>query len=148
MQRVIEVAKAEIGYKSDRVSKYFSELFPDERPMPWCVPFVEWAFIQAYGKEVALKMLCIPDGKFVSSVTALVRFFKRGNLWHWKMNQAGWLVFLRTNHEWTNHVELIVSVSDTEITSIGGNCNNEVRMNTYQWDDARISGYGEIIYKQ
>lgn len=148
MQRVLEAAEAELGYQAvGSASKYFSELFPGRRSMPWCVPFIEWVFQEAYGKEKALQMLCLQKGGFIWSVASMVRFFKYRNMWYRKNAGIGWLVFIRTTSEWTNHVELIIDVTETEITSIGGNCGGEVRKNTYQRDDIRISGYGKIIYE-
>lgn len=149
MQRAVEIAEREVGYHDiDGASKYFSELFPNRRREPWCVPFIEWVFQQAYGRDKALQMLCIHGNQFTPSVVALVNFIKHDNLFHYKVVQPGWLVFFRTNYEWTNHVELVVDVTDTEITSIGGNADGAVKKRTTARGDIMISGYGEIIYEE
>lgn len=148
MQKVLETAEAEVGYQAiGSASKYFSELFPMRRSMPWCVPFIEWIFQEAYGKDKALEMLCLQKGGFIWSPQSLLTFFKHKNKWHRKDADVGWLIFIRTNNEWTNHVELIIEVTENEITSISGNCDGKVQKNIYQRDDIRISGYGEIIYE-
>lgn len=147
MQRVLEIGKNEIGYKDNNgKSKYFSELFPDVKTMPWCLPFIEWIFYQAYGKDKAVKMLCMPNDKFIYSVPALVNLFKQKNQWFYSSIYIGGLIFLRANHEWINHVELVVNVQDNNTITIGGNCNGEVKENVYDCNDTRIAGYGRIIY--
>lgn len=147
MKKVLEIAEAEVGYQAiGSASKYFSELFPMRRSMPWCVSFIEWVFQKAYGRERALQMLCLQAGGFIWSAPSLLRFFKFRGCWHRQKVQQGWLVFLRTKNEWTNHVELVIDVTEDSIISIGGNCSGKVLKNTYKLDDARISGYGEIVY--
>lgn len=149
MQKVLEAAEAEVGYQAiGSASKYFSELFPMRRSMPWCVPFVEWVFQEAYGKDRALEMLCLQKGGFIWSPQSLLTFFKHKNRWHRSNPEVGWLVFIRTNNEWTDHVELITDTDNNCITTIGGNCGGKVRKNTYERKDIRISGYGEIIYEE
>ena len=148
MQKVIELAEAEVGYQAiGSASKYFSELFPMRRSMPWCVPFIEWLFQSAYGTDKAIEMLCLQKGGFIWSPQSLLTFFKRKNMFHKKTAKVGWLAFIRTNNEWTNHVELVIEVTDDAITSIGGNCGGEVKKNAYKKNDTRIAGYGEIIYE-
>lgn len=149
MQKVLEIAEAEVGYQAiGSASKYFSELFPMRRSMPWCVPFIEWIFQKAYGKDKALKMLCLQKGGFIYSPTSLLRFFKAKGYWHRSNPDTGWLVFIRTNNEWTDHVELIIDTDNDHITTIGGNCGGKVQKNVYERIDIRISGYGEIIYEE
>lgn len=149
MERVIEVAEAEVGYQAiGSASKYFSELFPGHRPMPWCAVFIEWIYQKAYGKDKAIEMLHLQKGGYIWSVTSLMRLIKAKKYWHKKVVKPGWLVFIRTNNEWTNHVELVVETTDDAIVTIGGNCGGEVKKNTYQRDDVRISGYGEIVYEE
>lgn len=147
MKRVIEVAQSQIGFKNtDGESKYFSELFPNQRAMPWCLPFIEWVFSQVYGREQSVELLYMLDGKFTYSVPAMVNFVKQSGKWYWKTVEVGWLIFLRMGNEWVNHVELIVEVTDDSIRSIGGNCAGEVKENLYCRNDVRIAGYAKINY--
>lgn len=147
MKEVIEIAQREIGYKStDEGAKYFIELFPGEHQMPWCVPFIEWIFREAHGKERALEMLCLDT--YVQSVQQLANHLKKHQRWYRKTVVSGWLVFLRANNEWINHVELVTTVTDRMVTSIGGNVGGMVKQNAYARDDIRIAGYGKIIYEE
>lgn len=146
MERAFETAKAELGYKSEGgISKYFEELFPGEHPMPYCLPFIEWAFVKAYGEGAARRMLYMEDG-FIYSVPAFLSLVKGAGRFYRQEAAPGWIVFLRTRQEWTNHVELVTEVSDAGISTIGGNCGGEVRANTYRRDDPRVSGYAKIVY--
>lgn len=148
MESVIEVATNEIGYcDQSGESKYFKELFPDARPMPWCLAFIIWIFAKAYGKGKAEEMLFMAESGLTYSVPAMVNLVKQKNKWHYKKGAVGWLLFLRLNYEWTNHVELIADVDDKTITTIGGNCGGKVQKNIYQRDDKRISGFGEVMYE-
>lgn len=149
MKDIIDVAKGEIGYHDiNGKSKYSEELFPGKPHISWCVPFVEWLYFVVYGKQKALNMLHITIDDFVDSVPALMLFFKRANMWHRKVHKVKWLIFLRMNYEWSNHVELIVGIDGDEITSIGGNCGGEVKMNVWNRNDPRIAGYAEIVYDE
>lgn len=148
MEKVIEIAKSEIGYKEQSgKTKYFTELFPEEKSKPWCLPFIEWVFVKRFGKETASKMLYMPDGVFSNSISALILFVKNNGKWYRKTAKPGWIVFLRMTYESINHVELVIDVSDETITSIGGNCGGEVKENVYQRNDIRIAGYAEIDYE-
>ena len=147
MQKILEIAKNEIGYHDDNgISKYTFELFPLNKHIPWCLIFIEWVFIKAHGIECTIEMLHLIDGNLITSVSAFVSYIKYANHWHKKMIKPGWLLFLRMNNEWTNHVELIIGVTKDKIISIGGNCGGEVKQNTYARDDIRIAGYGEPNY--
>lgn len=147
MQRLLKIAQNEIGYHDvNGISKYYLDLFPTQKPLPWCLVFIEWLFIQAYGVDNALKMLHLSNGKFITSVPSMVTYIKQANKWHSRMIKPGWLLFLRMSNEWTNHVELIIGTTKSGIISIGGNCSGEVKLNTYNRDDIRVSGYGEPDY--
>lgn len=147
MKKVLQIAEGEVGYRGNNgQSKYFAEMFPNKQYMPWCLAFIEWIFSKAYGEKAAAKMLYMPNGVFTPSVPAMVGFVKKNGMWRVKTARPGWLIFLRTNYEWTNHVELVTGVGYQWIRSIGGNCSGEVRENLYQRNDSRISGYSEIIY--
>lgn len=147
MQKLFEKAKNEVGYHDvNGISKYYTDLFPNQRPLPWCLVFIEWLFIQAYGADDAIKMLYLINGKFVTSVPSMVTYIKQAKKWHSRMIKPGWLLFLRMGNEWTNHVELIIGTTKSEIISIGGNCGGEVKLNTFDRNDIRISGFGEPNY--
>lgn len=147
MQNLLEIAKNEVGYHdANGISKYYTDLFPNQKPLPWCLVFIEWLFVQAYGSDKAIQMLHLINGKFITSVPSMVTYIKQLHKWHSRMIKQGWLLFLRMNNEWTNHVELIVGVTENQIISIGGNCGGEVKLNTFDRNDIRIAGFGEPNY--
>ena len=148
LESLIELANGEIGYTDNNGrSKYFEDIFPGiEKELPWCLPFIEDLFVKIYGRERALEMLYMIGGEFICSVPAHVSFVKAKGRWHYKKHQAGWLIYLRMNYEWTNHIEFITKVKSDDIISVGGNCGGRVRENTWRKDDPRISGYAEILY--
>jgi hypothetical protein len=145
--KVIEMAKAEIGYKDNSgISKYFTELFPKEKAKPYCVPFIEWVFTQAYGEAKAKEKLHIDE--YIQSPVALMNYFKQGGYWHRNKFALGYLLFLRTTNEAINHVELVTDYSDSTITGIGGNIDGEVKEVIHDINDRRIAGFGKIEYKE
>lgn len=70
---VIKIAEAEVGYLekasnsqldsktanvgSKNYTKYARDLFPSLQGQAWCDMFVDWSFVQAYGKTAAEKIL-------------------------------------------------------------------------------------------
>ena len=72
-ERVIDIAKAEIGYlekTSDNdiydktanagkghYTKYWAEIKPEAQGQPWCACFVTWVFVKAFGIDTAKKLL-------------------------------------------------------------------------------------------
>lgn len=146
LEKVIETAENEVGYVPENYdSKYFQYFFPNERPMGWCVPFIEWVFVQVYGEEEAKKKLYLDE--FTQSVNAFANYFKQANMWRWKQAGIGWIVFIRTENAYMNHAELVVYADLDIVTSIGGNVDGKVAKTTRSRDDFHIAGYGEIKYE-
>ena len=73
IERLILIAKNEIGYLekksnsqlddktanagSNNYTKYWQDIKPDYQGQPWCVAFVSWCFMKAFGLENAKKLL-------------------------------------------------------------------------------------------
>ena len=73
VDKVIEIATAEIGYLEKRTNnhldsktanagqnnytKYWRDIKPDYQGQPWCACFVTWCFEKAFGRENTKKLL-------------------------------------------------------------------------------------------
>lgn len=73
IQKVIDIATAEIGYLEKRsasqmdsktanagsanYTKYWRDVYPNYQAQAWCACFVSWVFMQAFGKDMAQKLL-------------------------------------------------------------------------------------------
>ena len=79
IDKLLNAAKNEIGYLEKRsnsqldsktanagssnYTKYARDLYPSLQGQPWCDMFVDWCFVQAYGKEAALELTCQPTNR-------------------------------------------------------------------------------------
>lgn len=160
-KKVIEIAESQIGYKekSENITKY-AKFFDDEYPnfyntkkqgAEWCDIFVDWCFVQAYGFEKALKLLCQPTKSCGAGVSFSYDYFKKKG----KVGsepKVGAQIFFRASKDAKkpNHTGLVVAVTKTdkyyEITTIEGNKSNSVKKCTYK-TDAKIFGFGYPDYE-
>ena len=73
INKVLSIAENEVGYLekasnaclydktanagSANYTKYWAEIKPEYQGQPWCACFVTWCFVQAFGKDIAKKLL-------------------------------------------------------------------------------------------
>lgn len=73
INKVLEIAKAEVGYLekasnsqldsktsnagSANYTKYWRDVYPSYQGQPWCAAFVSWVLMQAFGQAAAKKLL-------------------------------------------------------------------------------------------
>lgn len=155
---VIQQALSEVGYDpGDGIVKYFVDLFPNQSVSMfpgWCVSFIEWIFMKAYGIEQAKKMLCAPSG-FSPSLADFYEDFRNAGRYTQsrKIARSGDLIFFRWGGR-ASHVGLIIGTTDDTITFVDGNhshirgSSSKVAKSTYKYDNVRVSGYGIIDYEE
>lgn len=177
-EKLISVAKAEVGYlekasnaklDSDTANagkknwtKYARDLdalgdFYNGRKngYDWCDVFVDWCFVQAFGKETALKLLEAP----LKSCGAGVKFsaqyykgdlYKNAGMFHTSKPQPGDQIFFGTADTW-QHTGLVVKVDSKYVYTIEGNTSGAsgvvangggVAEKKYLLTYNRIKGYG------
>ena len=134
-------------------TKYWRDLNNKMQREPWCLAFIVWCFIEAYGKEEAHKLLCMPDEWSYYTPTA-AGYFKANGQWLTKDPQPGDVVFFK-NSERICHVGLVKAVKDNTITTIEGNTSSTVGVvpngggvfeKHYNIPNSRIAGYGRPKY--
>lgn len=161
MNKVIAIAKQEVGYVgkqsrehlydktlnagSNGFSKYFVDIFPNEFHRPYCMAFICWIYVQAYGVENSKKILYFKNG-FTYICSQAANNFRKNNRWYKKTPIVGSLMFLKVQ-SWISHVVLITEITETKIIGISGNvldCNHigHVSEDCYSRNDIRIAGYG------
>lgn len=160
--KVINLAKAEVGYKekrsganlnsktanagSNNYTKYnqvMHSIQPSnmDYPAPWCDAFVDWLFYTCFGKALAKKMLC---GDFDDYTVTSAQLYK--NAGRWTVNPAaGYQIFFR-NGAGICHTGLVVKVSGGKVYTVEGNSSDAVREKTYRVGDPTIAGYGMPKY--
>lgn len=167
--KVINVAKSEVGYleKKDKNylnnptknagsknwTKYWADLKPSFQGEPWCLCFICWCFMKAFGEKRGKELLCMTKGwEFYTPTSA--NNFKLKNQWHTKP-QRGDIVFFK-NSSRICHVGIVTKVSDKYIWTIEGNTDkgSEVIPNgggvakkKYVIGNYRIAGFGRPAYK-
>ena len=133
LEKVIEVAKAELGYLekqnkyrnddeilyhktkgagSDNVVKYWKETKPEWQGSYWCCCFITWVFTKALGKERAKELL--KHYPYVYCPTLAGLFTK------YSTPQVGDIVIFWKNGEYA-HTGLVIAVSGNTFTTIEGN---------------------------
>lgn len=113
----------------------------------WCDIFIDWCFVQAFGKQRATELLvgwsagCVQDWNWLKSAGRIVT-----------NPQAGDLIFFNN----LNHIGIVEYV-DTEIHTIEGNTSNkaelivnggEVARKTYNKNSSYIYGYARPNYSE
>lgn len=159
--KVISVAKAEIGYLEKKSNKdlnsktanagsknytKYGAWYGDNSDY-WCAMFVCWCFAQAYG-STAKDILC--GGYSAACETMRARFVKAGR--YNKEPQAGDCIFFTgTRHAGANHIGIVWKVDGSKIYTIEGNTSGAngvidngggVAQKSYSKSYSRIMGYG------
>lgn len=162
-KRLIEVARAEVGYLekasaksldsktanagSGNYTKYWRDLDPSLQGSYWCDVFVDWCFVTAYGLKEAMRLECGGTKTYFTPTSA--KFYKDAG--RWSLTPAlGAQVFFR-NSKRINHTGIVVAFDDTTITTVEGNTSGGsgviqngggVFQKTYKRNNPRIAGYG------
>lgn len=157
IKKLISTASAEIGYMEKasnknlddktanagkgNITKYARDLVnfigsPYAQGAAWCDMFVDWCFIQTFGKENAKKML----GGWSAYTPTSANFYKNAGRF-FKSPKIGDQIFFK-NSERINHTGIVASVSDNTVYTIEGNSLNKVRSHSYSLSNSSIAGYG------
>ncbi len=170
IEKVLSIAEAEKGYLEKKNSqslddktvnagdknytKYWRDLNDNMQGEPWCQAFVNWCFMKAYGKAVALRLLNMSVWSYYTPTAA--GYFKNKNQWHTSAPKAGDIIFFK-NSTRIHHVGIIKAVKGTTITTIEGNTSSSAGVvangggvfeKTYQISDVRIAGFGRPKYDE
>lgn len=157
IKKLISTASSEIGYKEKasnknlddktanagkgNFTKYARDLVnligsPYSQGAAWCDMFVDWCFIQTFGKDNAKKML----GGWSAYTPTSANFYKNAGRF-FKSPKIGDQIFFK-NSERINHTGIVVNVGDITVYTIEGNSSNMVQSRSYFKSDTKIAGYG------
>lgn len=124
---VINTAAAEEGYLekasnynldsktgnagSANYTKYWRDILPSWQGQPWCAEFISWVFMKTFGTDMAKKLLGHWPFTYCPTLAAMTsnRTPKKGSIALFFKNGA------------YAHTELVVAVTSSTITTIGGN---------------------------
>lgn len=143
VNKVIEIAKAEIGYLEkasnsnldsktlnagkNNYTKYARDL--DNIPgfyngkkngYPWCEVFVDWCFVKAYGVDNAKRLLCQPNKSLGAGCQYSMNYYKtKGQLK--TTPKIGDQIFFKSSSGEISHTGLVYNVDKTYVYTIEGN---------------------------
>ena len=171
IEKLLSVATNEVGYLEKKNSnslndktanagsanytKYGYEmhkLYPAtmDYPAAWCDCFVDWCFVQAFGKDKAMKMLHKFDDYTVNSAG----YYKNNKEWY-KNPKVGDQIFFTDNKGGICHTGIVYAVDKSNVYTIEGNTSSTsgvianggcVAKKKYALTYNRIAGYGRPNY--
>lgn len=179
-KKVINIALGEVGYLEketnaqldsktgnagdENYTKYARDLadlnFYNGRKQgaAWCDVFVDWCFVQAYGKAAALALTCQPT-KAANNCGAGCKYSRqyyqqKGQL-HSSPQAGDQIFFYSSNKSSISHTGLVEKVSGSKVYTIEGNTSGSsgvvangggVFKKSYSLTYNRIAGYGRPAY--
>lgn len=179
-KKVIDIALAEVGYLeketnaqldsktgnagNENYTKYARDLaelnFYNGRKQgaAWCDVFVDWCFVQAYGKAAALALTCQPT-KAANNCGAGCKYSRqyyqnKGQL-HSSPQAGDQIFFYSSDKSQISHTGLVEKVDGSKVYTIEGNTSGGsgvvangggVFKKSYSLSYARIAGYGRPAY--
>lgn len=179
-KKVIDIALAEVGYLEketnaqldsktgnagdENYTKYARDLaelnFYNGRKQgaAWCDVFVDWCFVQAYGKAAALALTCQPT-KAANNCGAGCKYSRqyyqsKGQL-HSSPQAGDQIFFYSSDKSSISHTGLVEKVDGSKVYTIEGNTSGSsgvvangggVFKKSYALSYARIAGYGRPAY--
>lgn len=118
----------------------------------WCDIFVDWCFIQTFGLETAMKLLCQAYSGLGAGCTSSAKYYKDNGQFHTSNPQPGDQIFFTNDGGKTsNHTGLVVKVDSSRVYTIEGNTSSatgvvanggSVRNKSYSLHNSKIYGYG------
>lgn len=163
MQKLIDVAMAEVGYLEKKTNSQLESKTANAgsnnytkygkaqgcNGQPWCDAFVDWCFIQAYGKDKAKRLL----GGFSNYTPTSANYFMNMGAWHTKA-QVGDVIFFK-NTQRIYHTGIVYKVDAKKVYTIEGNTSGGstvvangggVFKKSYALNNSKIAGYGRPAY--
>ena len=162
--KLIEVLSNEIGYLEKATNDYLDSKTANAgsnnytkygkaqgcNGQPWCDAFVDWCFINAFGRDQARQLL----GGFSNYTPTSAQYFKNMKQWH-KYPKVGDVIFFK-NSQRICHTGVVYKVDQSKVYTIEGNTNGgstleanggAVAKKSYPLNYAKIAGYGRPDYK-
>ena len=92
---------------------------------PWCATWVTDGFINTYGVNKGLDMLCQPNKNSNAACCGdAAEYYQKAGRWY-NSPQVGDQVFFKTTKYQYAHTGIVTEITDTEVTTIEGNTSSE-----------------------
>ena len=116
---------------NDNYTKYSQEvdalgIFSTQvQGQPWCATWVTDGFINTYGVDKGLDMLCQPSKNSNAACCGdAAEYYQKAGRWY-TSPQVGDQVFFKTSQYQYAHTGIVTEVTSTEVTTIEGNTSSE-----------------------
>lgn len=116
---------------NDNYTKYSQEIdalgvfSAQVQGQPWCATWVTDGFINTYGVDKGLDMLCQPNKNSNAACCGdAAEYYQKADRWY-TSPQVGDQVFFKTTKYQYAHTGIVTEVTDTEVTTIEGNTSSE-----------------------
>lgn len=174
--RLIEIAKAEIGYLEKASNAYLDDKLKNagdrnwtkyardldnihyfngpKNGYQWCTSFVHWCFYKAFGEYTAYKLTCCSKGSSAAGCVYAVDYYKAKGQYHKTNPKPGDQIFFEYDGE-PGHTGIVAEVTGDRVYTIEGNTSGAsdlvwngggVCMKSYPLNYYRICGYGRPDY--
>lgn len=175
IQKLLDIAMAEVGYLEkasnsqlydktanagyNNWTKYSEDLDNiagfyngKKNGFAWCTMFVDWCFVQAFGVENALKLLCQTMGDYGAGVQWSANVMMRAGRFYTSNPQPGDQIFFHNASASWAHTGLVYAVDSSRVYTVEGNTSagndvvvangGAVALKSYALNNSRIAGYG------
>lgn len=165
LEKIIEIALKEVGYIEKKSNSQLYEKYANAgnanytkygkemgcNGYAWCDAFIDWCFVNAFGKARAKELLI----DFSNYTPTSANYFKSNNQFFYTP-EIGDIIFFRNDIR-ICHTGIVYKVDNGKIYTIEGNTSNgdsiienggEVCKKSYAITNTRIAGYGRPKYKR
>lgn len=148
VNKVVELAKSEIGYKAsyDKKTKYAEYLDGvkdyyngPKNGFDWCDVFVDYLFAKCFGPEIGRRMIYQPLRSAGAGVGFSMDYYKNSGAFR-QLPEIGSQIFFGTYH-----TGIVIEIDGDQIITVEGNAGGgpgEVRRKVYNRHMPSIAGYG------
>lgn len=165
VQRVLEIARAEIGYREKNsaaglddktanagggnYTKYARDLdaIPGfyngaKQSFPWCDCWYDWLLLKAFGPDLGRRMLCQPENSAGAGCYYSTLYYRQAGRFHDSKPEPGDQIFFTYQAGEVSHTGIVEAVSGGIVTTIEGNSSDSVCRRSYAIGSSTIYGYG------
>lgn len=171
---VVEIARAEVGYREKasnsqlddktanagssnytKYAAYFDRLWNSgikwyntrKQGGDWCDMFFDWAQCEAWGYEIARKVVYQPMESCGAGCKFSADYYRANGAWIPRSGEPkpGDQIFFGPVGDET-HTGMVVGVTSTTVNTIEGNSGNRCAERTYARSASNIAGYGRPNY--
>lgn len=153
IEKVVSLAKSYVGTSEDpkgsnrnRFAKMIDEKFPDfyngkKNGSAWCDEFVDAIFLETFGEDEALRLLCQPKKSCGAGCKFSAQYYKQAGRFFDKP-EVGDQIFFYVGGD-INHTGIVTKVDAKKVYTTEGNSGDMVKDHSYNKEgNKKIAGYG------